>query len=332
MDSSFKAFVVDETDPDTFQRSVRMWPLAKLPDYDVLVSVKYSSLNYKDALSASGNKGITKQYPHVPGIDAAGIVEESRDRRFQKGDRVIVTSYDLGQNTSGGFGQFIRVPGEWIIPLPGELDLLESMTFGTAGLTAAIGIYQLQHHDIEPDDGPILVTGATGGVGTMAVSILAKLGYDVVAVTGKRNQKKFLTEIGAASVIPRDEVQDQSSKPLLSARWAGAVDTVGGLMLDTVLRQTQPHGAVSCCGNIAGHELHTSVYPFILRGITLSGIDSGHCNLDLRKKLWGKLASSWKPDSLKKIRHICSLEELDDEIQKILEGGQVGRVVVRLDS
>ncbi|MCW9706951.1 YhdH/YhfP family quinone oxidoreductase [Fodinibius salsisoli] len=332
MNTNFKALVVEETSDGTFQRSVRQWPIKKLPDHEVLINVKYSSLNYKDALSASGNKGVTKQYPHIPGIDAAGVVTESRDERFQEGDEVIVTSYDLGQNTPGGFGQFIRVPSDWIVPLPNKINLQESMLFGTAGLTAAIGIYQLQYHNIEPEDGPIVVSGATGGVGTMAVSILTTLGYEVVAVTGKKDQKTFLQDIGARAIIPREEVQDQSSKPLLSARWSGAIDTVGGVMLDTIIRQTQPHGVVSCCGNIAGHELHTNVYPFILRGVTLSGIDSGNCAMSLRKKLWNKLASSWKPKSLEKISRICSLDELNKEIDTILEGKQVGRVIVSLEN
>jgi putative YhdH/YhfP family quinone oxidoreductase len=331
MDSDFKAFVVKQTGDDNFKRSVQRWSLDDLPDHDVLIRVKYSSLNYKDALSASGNKGVTRQFPHIPGIDAAGIVEQSQDDRFQQGDTVITTSYDLGQNTPGGFGQFIRVPGDWIVPLPDGLSLFESMVLGTAGLTAAIGVHQLKNHQLKPDDGPILVTGATGGVGTMAMGILAKLGYETVAVTGKKDRHEMLKERGASSVIPREEVQDSSSKPLLRARWAGAIDTVGGLMLDTIIRQTQPHGIVSCCGNITGHKLHTNVYPFILRGVTLSGIDSGHCAMPLRKQLWNKLASSWKPDSLSSISRRISLSELNEEIDRILNGKQIGRVVVKLD-
>lgn len=324
----FKALVVEETAEDTFRRSVKQWPADRLPDHEVLVRVHYSSLNYKDALSATGNKGVTRQFPHIPGIDAAGIVEESEDERFQRGDEVIVTSYDLGQNTPGGFGRFIRVPGDWVVPLPAGLRLFESMALGTAGLTAAIGIHHLRRHEVEAGGGPVLVTGATGGVGTMAVSILAKLDYEVVAATGKMEQEPFLKEIGAASVIHRNEVQDRSSKPLLGGRWSGVIETVGGRMLDTALRQTQPNGTVACCGNVLGHQLQTSVYPFILRGVTLAGIDSGHCPMKLRRQLWKHLGASWKPGRLREISRTCSLEELNSEIDLILEGRQVGRLVV----
>ncbi|SMO34753.1 YhdH/YhfP family quinone oxidoreductase [Fodinibius sediminis] len=329
MTNTFRALVVEETADDQFHRSVRQWPVDQLPEHAVLVRVHYSSLNYKDALSASGDKGVTRQYPHIPGIDAAGVVQKSRNARFHQGDRVIVTSYDLGQNTPGGFGQFIRVPASWVVPLPEGLTLRESMALGTAGLTAAIGVHHLRQHQVKPDGGDVLVTGATGGVGTMAISILARLGYEVAAATGKTNRASFLKKIGAHSVIQRDEVQDQSGRPLLSSRWAGAIDTVGGRMLDTALRQTQPNGTVSCCGNVAGGELHTSVYPFILRGITLAGIDSGNCPMRLRRQLWEHLATSWKPRHLEEISRECSLDELSTEIDKILEGGQVGRVVVK---
>lgn len=324
----FKALVVEETSEDTFQRSVKNRTIEQLPDYDVLIRVKYSSLNYKDALSASGHRGVTQQFPHTPGIDAAGIVEESRDKRFQQGDRVIVTSYDLGQNTPGGFGEFIRVPGDWIVPLPEGLNFFESMAVGTAGLTAAIGIHHLLQHGIETGSGPVLVTGATGGVGTMAVDILAKLGYEVVAATGKTDQEPFLKAMGAALVIHRDEVQDRSSKLLLSSRWSGVIETVGGLMLDTALRQTKHNGTVACCGNVLGHELQTNVYPFILRGVTLAGITSANCPMKLRRQLWERLASSWKPGHLQDVSHSCSLFELNSEIDRILKGKQVGRVVV----
>ncbi|HLR31661.1 MAG TPA: YhdH/YhfP family quinone oxidoreductase, partial [Fodinibius sp.] len=234
----------------------------------------------------------------------------------------------LGQNTPGGFGQFIRVPGDWIVPLPAGLTLFESMALGTAGLTAAIGIHHLRKHQVDPGSGPVLVTGATGGVGTMAVGILAALGYEITAATGKTDRKSFLERVGATSVIHRDEVQDRSSKPLLSGRWSGVIETVGGLMLDTALRQTRHDGTVACCGNVLGGELHTNVYPFILRGVTLAGIDSGNCPMKLRRQLWKRLGASWKPGHLPEVSRSCSLEELDGEIKHILEGQQVGRVVV----
>lgn len=330
MSDFFKAFVVTEKKADTFSRSVQEWPIENLPNNEVLIEVHYSSLNYKDALSATGHKGVTRHYPHIPGIDAAGTVAESSNERFNAGDRVLVTGYDLGQNTFGGFSQYVRVPADWIVPLPNELSLRESMILGTAGFTAAIGVHRLRHNHIDTDNGTVLVTGATGGVGTMAVGILGKLGYKVTAATGKMEQQDFLEQLGASEVIHRSEVQDDSSKPLLSGRWAGAIDTVGGIMLDTALRQTEHNGTVACCGNVLGHKLYTNVYPFILRGITLTGMDSGNCLMELRKKLWHHLATDWKPDGLPQLARECSLEELDTEIDRILNGQQVGRVVVNL--
>lgn len=325
---TFKALVVEELSDGKFERSIQDWDINNLPANDVLIKVEYSSLNYKDALSATGNKGVTKHYPHIPGIDAAGVVAESDDPRFKEGDKVIVTGYDMGQNTFGGFSQFIRIPADWIVPLPENLSLRESMIFGTAGFTAAIGVHHLRHNDINPDRGKVLVTGATGGVGTLAVGILAKLGYDITAATGKMDQKLFLQQLGATSVIHRSEVQDESSRPLLSSRWAGAIDTVGGIMLDTALRQTQHNGTVTCCGNVLGHELHTNVYPFILRGVHLAGMDSGNCLMELRKQLWQNLASGWKPKDLQELAKECSLSDLNTEIDRILEGKQVGRILV----
>lgn len=328
--TSFKALVVEQKSEGQFSRSVKDWPIEKLPDNDTLIKVSYSSLNYKDALSATGNKGVTKNYPHIPGIDAAGTIAESDSPSFNAGDKVIVTSYDLGQNTFGGFGQYIRVPSDWVVPLPDKLTLKESMMIGTAGFTAAIGVHHLQYNEVKPDSGEILVTGATGGVGIMAISILSKLGYSVTAATGKLDQTDFLKQAGASTIIHRDEVQNESSRPLLNSKWAGAIDTVGGIMLDTTLRQTNQGGTVACCGNVLGHELHTNVYPFILRGVHLAGMDSGYCKMNLRKKLWEKLASDWKPSQLDQLVRTCSLQELDQEIGRILEGKQVGRVLVQL--
>lgn len=326
--STFKALVVEELTDGKFKRSIQDWDIDNLPENDVLIKVQYSSLNYKDALSATGNKGVTKHYPHIPGIDAAGTVAESKDPNFKEGDKVIVTGYDLGQNTYGGFSQFIRIPADWIVPLPESLSLRESMILGTAGFTAAIGVHHLRHNAITPDSGQILVTGATGGVGTLAVGILAKLEFNVTAATGKMDQKPFLQKVGATSVIHRSEVQDDSSRPLLGSRWAGAIDTVGGNILDTALRQTQHNGTVACCGNVLGHELHTNVYPFILRGVHLAGMDSGNCLMDQRKQLWKNLASGWKPKDLQELAKECSLSDLNTEIDRILEGKQVGRILV----
>lgn len=331
MSNTFNAFVVNETADGSFKGFVKKWKAAKLLQRGVLISVRYSSLNYKDALSASGNKGVTKTYPHIPGIDAAGVVEESTDKRFEQGDEVLVTGYDLGQNTFGGFSEKIRVPGDWIVPLPEGLTLKESMILGTAGFTASIGVHHLQSNGCLPESGPVLVTGSTGGVGTMAVAILVKIGYEVVAATGKMDQESFLKNLGVSSVIHRDEVQDESSRLLLSGRWAGVIDTVGGIMLDTALRETKHNGTVACCGNILGADLHTNVYPFILRGVSLMGMDSGNCPMERRQKLWQKLATDWKPHNLKDLAtKVVPLEGLNKEIEQILKGNQVGRVLVKL--
>ena len=326
---TFKALVVSEDGKGSFQREVTERDLSSLPDNDVLIKVHYSSLNYKDALSASGNRGVTQQFPHTPGVDAAGIVEESRDKRFTEGDKVIVTSFDLGQNTSGGFGEYIRVPGDWIVPLPEGLSLRESMIYGTAGFTAAYGAYKLKHNETGTDRREVLVTGATGGVGSLAVALLAKEKYRVVAATGKMDERSFLESLGAKEVIHRDSVYPDSDKALLSARWAGVIDTVGGKMLDAVLRQTAHNGTVACCGNVLGHHLHTSIYPFILRGVSLMGIDSGICLMPMRRKIWNLLAGDWKLDMLEDISSEVSLDGLETEIQKILKGRQIGRILLK---
>jgi putative YhdH/YhfP family quinone oxidoreductase len=331
MDSkTYKAMVVQETPDGKCSRQVAEKALDDLPEGEVLVKVHYSSLNYKDGLSATGHRGVTRKYPHTPGIDAAGVVEESLIDAFQPGDEVIVTSYDLGMNTPGGFGQYIRVPAAWVVPLPENLSLKESMAYGSAGLTAGFCIFKLQEHGITPDQGEILVTGATGGVGSFAVAMLAQIGYQVVAVTGKMDEKQFLTDLGAKEVISRDEATDTSGKPLLQGRWAGVVDAVGGEILGTAIRSTKLHGAVTCCGNVASPDLPINVYPFILRGISLVGIDSQSFPMTFRRQTWEKIASEWKLADLDRQTSVCSLEELDGEIDRILAGKQKGRVIVDL--
>lgn len=326
----FQAMVVHETAEGQFLRRIEEMSLADLPQGDVLIRVHYSSLNYKDALSASGHKGVTRAYPHTPGIDAAGVVEESFDGRFRFGDRVLVTGYDLGTNTPGGFGQYIRVPAEWVVKLPRNLSLRESMIYGTAGVTAGLSVFKLQAHDVTPDQGEILVTGATGGVGSLAVGILAGDGYPVVAATGKLEATQFLLDLGAREVVHRDEVRDASGRPLLSGRWAGAVDTVGGEYLATALKSTRQGGAVTCCGLVASPDLPTTVYPFILRGVSLLGVDSQNCPMSMRLRVWQKLAGEWKLANLNDLAAECSLEGLEAEIERILQGKQRGRVVVNL--
>jgi putative YhdH/YhfP family quinone oxidoreductase len=332
MSNPFKALVVEETDNGNFERSVRQRSTADLPDYEVLIEVHYSALNYKDALSATGNKGVTQEFPHTPGVDAAGVVAESNDERFSRGDEVIVTSFDLGQNTDGGFGQYIRVPGDWIVPLPDGLTLRESMMWGTAGFTAAYGVHHLMENGCEPETGPVLVTGATGGVGSLAVALLAHNNFEVTAATGKMDQQEYLESLGAKEIINRNTLTDDSGRPLLGGKWAGALDTVGGDMLDVVLRQTQHNGTVACCGNILGGQLHTSIYPFILRGIGLIGIDSGMCKMPMRKTIWNQLATDWKISTLDAICRECTLSNLNEEIDTILAGKQVGKVLVKVET
>ena len=329
-DIRFRAMIVSENEEKKYKREIRERNTDELPEGDVLIRVLYSSLNYKDALSAIGNKGVTRNYPHTPGIDAAGLVDESESNEFNPGDEVIVHCYDLGQNTPGGFGQYIRVPEDWIIRLPGGMTLRESMIYGTAGFTAAHCIYKLQEHGVMPGSGEILVTGATGGVGSTAVAMLAKAGYHVVASTGKTDQKDFLKELGAKEIISREDSVDRSGKPLLKGRWSGVVDTVGGDILATALKSTAERGIVTCCGNVAGYELNTNVYPFILRGVELVGIDSATCNMDLRVRIWEKIASDWKIDNLDGITKEVALDELSSNIELILGGKVRGRVLVNL--
>ncbi len=328
-DESYEAIVAEQVG-EKFTQSVKECLLSDLPDNDVLIRVHYSSLNYKDALSATGHKGITKFYPFTPGIDAAGIVAISNSALFSEGDEVIVTSYDLGMNTPGGFGQYISVPADWIVPLPKNLSLKESMTIGTSGLTAAIGIDKLTRHSFNQDSPEALVTGATGGVGSFAVALLAHLNYRVVAATGKMDQADFLTSLGAGTVIHRDDVLNVPENPLLSSRWPAAIDTVGGKILDSILRQVSHNGFVACCGNVLGNQLDTSILPFILRGITLAGIDSGIARMELRKTIWNKLADEWKPAALHKLAREVKLHDLPKEIEAILNGKQIGKVLVNL--
>jgi len=329
-DKTFKAYVVEETEKNVFVRNIKSRTVSDLPQGEVLVKVHYSSLNYKDALSATGNKGVTKSFPHTPGVDASGVVEESSDERVGVGEEVIVHGYDLGCNTSGGFGEYIRVPAEWVVRLPEGLSLRESMVYGTAGYTAAYSVLRLQEFGVKPDKGEVLVTGATGGVGSIAVGILAKAGYQVVASTGKTDQAEFLLNLGAKEVISREDSKDESGRPLLKSRWAGVVDTVGGEILATAIKSTNPQGVVACCGNVASADLPINVYPFILRGVSLVGIDSQDSPMKLRQQIWDRISSKWKLDQLEQLTTEITLGELDSNIELILQGRQKGRVLVNL--
>jgi putative YhdH/YhfP family quinone oxidoreductase len=327
--TKFRALIVEEFRPNEFRRFVREKTISELPENEVLIKVLFSSLNYKDALSARGHKGITRKYPHTPGVDAAGIVVQSCSEKFKQGDEVIVTGYDLGMNTPGGFGQYIRVPSEWIVPLPPGLTLKESMIYGTAGFTAGLCVNAFIEKGIKPGDGKILVTGATGGVGSLAVAILAKLGYEVTASTGKMDRKEFLEKLGAKDVIHRSEVYDDSSKPLLQRKWIAVVDNVGGITLSTAIRSTDYDGVVASVGLVESEKLSLTVYPFILRGVSLVGIDSAETKMAKRLKIWHHLATDWKI-SFEGLWREVNLDELNSEIDKILLGQQVGKVVVNL--
>ncbi|MBT3604954.1 MAG: YhdH/YhfP family quinone oxidoreductase [Candidatus Latescibacteria bacterium] len=328
---TFKALVIHDQDGE-FVRQIEDKNTNDLPEGDVLIRVHYSSLNYKDALSATGNKGVTRNYPHTPGIDAAGEVVESADESWKPGDQVLVTGYDLGMNTAGGFGQYIRVPKHWVVKLPNGLTLKESMTYGTAGFTAALSVHHLLESGIKTDQGPILVPGATGGVGSLAVGILAQEGLEVTAATGKTSETDYLKNLGAQNVVTRSDITDDSNRPILTARWAGVVDTVGGDILATALKTTQYGGTVTCCGLVASPELQTTVFPFILRGLRLIGIDSVLCPMDLRQDIWNKIATKWKLPTLNGITTDRSLEEVSDQIDHILNGQIRGRVVVSLSN
>lgn len=325
----FKAFLVTEVG-DSLDRSIVEKKLDDVPDYDTLIKVSYSSLNYKDGLSASGNRGVTKVYPHTPGIDAAGVIVESKNPELKPGTEVIVTGYDFGMNTSGGYQEYVKVPSEWVVPLPKNMTLKESMIYGTAGLTAAISVYKLiVKGEVKPEDGEILVTGATGGVGSVAVKILSKLGYEVVAVTGKAEESEFLLNIGAKRVIKRSEADD-TSRPILKGIYAGAIDTVGGNILSTAVKSLKYNGVVTTCGNVAGASFESSVYPFIIRGVTLYGVDSVQISAAEREILWNKLSTDWKIDDLDKLSTEITLDGLNDKIELILKGQNKGRVVVKL--
>ncbi len=328
-ETQFQAMVVTEVEPKTFERTIDTRSVSDLPEGELLVRVDYSSLNYKDALSATGNPGVTRNYPHTPGIDAAGEVVSSDSADFAPGDQVVVIGYDLGMNTAGGFGQYVRVPAGWAVQLPAGLSAREAMIYGTAGFTAAMCVDKIVSHGVAPEDGEVLVTGATGGVGSFAVGILGQLGYAVVAATGKVEEAgDYLRRLGATDLISREDATDDTGRPLLKSRWAGVLDTVGGDILASALKSTRRNTAVAICGLAASPKLPTTVLPFILRGATLYGVDSVEMPIEERQRFWAKIADEWKLPSLDAIAREVSLSALSPEIDRILQGGQTGRVLV----
>ena len=302
-----------------------------LPEGDLLIKVSYSSLNYKDAMSASGMPGVTRNYPHTPGIDAVGEIEQTSDVAFKEGDKVIVTGYDLGMNTAGGFGQYIRVPSAWATALPDGLSEIESMSLGTAGLTAGLSVNALDSYrgNKSFEGTKSIVTGSTGGVGSIALMLLAKLNSEVTAVTGKETQKEFLNGLGASEIILREDLEEIARKPIGKSIWDLGVDVASGDLLTLLLTSLTPGGAVACSGLVGGPSFESSIFPFILRGNALLGIDSVEIPLEQKAEIWQRFSSDWKLD-LSALTKEVSLNELEDEIQTILQGGQVGRVVINL--
>ncbi len=329
--SSYRALLVEKTDAG-FTRRVVDRDVSELPDGDVLIDVRYSSLNYKDALSATGNPGVTRKFPHTPGIDAAGVVLESSSDEFSAGDEVVVIGYDLGMNTPGGFGQRIRVPAGWVVSLPGGLSLRESMVIGTAGFTAALCVDKLQHAGMTPDGGPVLVTGATGGVGSVAVMLLAKLGFEVAAVTGKPQRQDFLRSLGASAFLSREEAHEGADRPLLKERWGGVVDTVGGAILFNAVKSLRYGCSLAACGLVDSPQIPATVLPFILRNVNLLGVDSVELPRARKAEVWQKLAGPWKLDGLDRLEEALTLDTVSDAIDRILGGNMVGRGVLDLNA
>ena len=325
---TYKALHVEEID-GKFTKTIKELSLEELDTNDVLVRVKYSALNFKDALSASGNKGITREFPHTPGIDASGVVERSNSNAFKVGDEVIVTSFDLGMNTNGAFSQYISVPREWIIPLPQTLSLKEAVAIGTAGLTSAIGTYKLIANG-QKEGNSILVTGSTGAVGSFSVKLLSHLGFSVTALSSKSDKKEFLQSIGANEVILKYEFETHAKRPMLKPKYDGAIDVVGGELLENILKQIKPEGSAAICGLVGSPALNTTVFPFILRGINLLGINSAELPTKHREALWNMLANEWKID-LSNIVHEHILEELPKLIDEMLAGKSTGRAVIKID-
>lgn len=330
--TSFKAYQVSEVEEKVFKGALVDRQIEDLPEGDVVIEVHYSSINYKDALSASGNRGVTRTYPHTPGIDAAGIVTSSSSDDFKVGDQVVVVGYDLGMNTSGGFGQFIRVPADWVINLPKSMSLKESMILGTAGFTAALCIEKLLQNGVEPSHGPVLVTGATGGVGIVAVSLLSKLGFSVTASTSKESAHELLKDLGATELMDRSELSEETAKPMHREQWAAAVDVVGGSTLFNVVKSLKYGGSVAACGLVQSPIFQASVLPFILRGVNLLGIDSVFLPIETKRRVWEKLGDQWKLENLEALCTEIEFSNLDLSLATVLKGEATGRFVLNLKS
>lgn len=327
---TFKALVVEETSEGTFAKNIQERHVSDLPDNDLLIEVHYSSLNYKDAMSASGNKSITKNYPHTPGIDAAGVVVSDKSGTFSEGQEVVVFGYDLGMNTAGGLGQMIAIPADWALPCPEALSLKEAMIYGTGGLTAALSIQKLEKMGAKPSDGPVAVSGATGGVGTISIAILSQLGYESIAFSGKPEQSEHLKELGATEVRHRDTINEVGNRPVGRPLWANAIDTVGGDYLANLLKQTKPGGAVTTCGLAASASFSMTVLPFITRAVSLLGIDSVLIPLEDKKAIWQRVATDMKLPNLEQYAEEITLEQTPEYLERFIDGKAVGRYVVNV--
>jgi acrylyl-CoA reductase (NADPH) len=325
----FRALRIKEVN-GTYQKSIDTCFGSELPQNDVLIKVEYAGLNYKDALSSTGHKGITREFPHTPGVDAAGVVVFDRTGKYSEGDEVICTSFDLGMNTWGGFSEYISVPAHWVVPLPKGISLQESMLLGTAAFTAGLALWKMENCGQNPGMGPIVVTGASGGVGSMAVALLAKAGYQVIASSGKKEEYDYLYSIGADTCVGREFTNDRSGRPLLKPKWAGAIDNIGGNTLVTLLKSCNKEGCVASIGLVDSPDFSMTVYPFILNGINLLGVDSAETAFELRSKIWHKLANEWASENYQLAQRLVSLEEIPEEMDKMLRSESRGRVVAKL--
>ncbi len=328
MTETYRAFVVHKDD-DTTRLAYEERPVPELQDGEVVVQIAWSCVNYKDGLATLPKGGVVRAWPRVPGVDMSGVVAASRDQRFREGDEVVCTGYDFGVNHDGGYAEQCCVPGDWLFRRPDGLSLRDCMTFGTAGFTAALAVQQMERNGLAPDNGEVLVTGASGGVGSMAVAMLANLGYRVAAATGKAEAADFLAGLGAESILSREDVSEEP-RPIGRARWAGAVDQVGGRVLAWTLSTMAYRGVCAATGLTGGPGLRSTVFPFILRGVSLLGIDSVMCPMAERGPLWARMAGELRPADLDSMTTEIAFDDLQARLATILKGGVTGRTVVRL--
>ena len=327
---NFSAYRIFEENGSSAGRFVEL-TLDDLDPGEVVIRSHYSSVNYKDALAATGAGKVIRRFPCVGGVDVAGVVESSTDARYKVGDMVLVTGYGMGVSHDGGFSEYVRVPADWVVPLPPGLTLFDAMALGTAGFTAALSIHRLEQNELKPENGKVIVTGATGGVASMAIAMLAQKGYEVVAFTGKNDIHDYLKSLGAAEILSRHDLA-MGTRPLEKAQWAGALDAVGGQTLAWLTRTMQQNGVIASFGNAGGIELNTTVMPFILRGVRLIGIDSAATEMPLRREIWQRLSTGLHPKLLAKTVHTVSFEQLPDTFSPMLQGKATGRTVIQFAS